>query len=177
MDYCSNHPAKKAYDVCRYCGKTFCKDCLTEGIEYCACMNPECQKANEAKLLAEEIECPKCGNNITLEFKERMSERVHCHECECMIDYSVTPPAVLEPKKYVEVTWSMNQGDIFFIKSLLDDAGIDYYTLGENFLNVDPLIQPARFFVVEDQKEAVKELLKDSTLNITGISFFDNIEG
>jgi hypothetical protein len=64
----------------------------------------------------------------------------------------------------------MNQGDIALIKSILEDANIDYYVFGENFLSVDPLIQPAKFFVNENQIDEVKELLKDIKLSIWGFS-------
>lgn len=170
-EYCTNHPGKKAYGICHHCGKHFCKDCLTEGLEFNSCSNPECLKTNESKLLPREIQCPSCNNIFILNDKERMSIKIHCPECESLINYSSNPPVVLKPKNYVEATWSMNQADLFLIKSLLDDAEIDYYTTGENFLSVDPLIQPARFFVLEEQVETANELIKESELSVSGISF------
>lgn len=173
MSFCTNHPDTDAYGICKYCGKPFCKECLVEGKEFNSCRNPDCLKANEFGILPHKITCPKCGKKITLSEKERNEVIVHCHKCESTIDFSVDPPAITEPKKYAEVTWSMNQGDLFIIKSILDDAEIDYYTMGENFLSVDPLIQPARFFVVEDQIDTVKELLKETQIKISGISLTD----
>lgn len=173
MNYCLNHPEKEAYGICHFCGKYFCKECITEGKEFNSCNSPECLKANEFTVSPDNIVCPECGTVISVE--ENEITEIHCPECSAMIDYSVIPCRVIPPKKYAEAIWSLNQGDLFIIKSLLDSGDIDYYTTGEIFLSVDPLIQPARFFVLESQIEDVRELLKDSELNITGVSF-RNIE-
>lgn len=184
MEYCVNHPEKEAYEFCHYCGKPFCKECLTEEGEYNVCNNRECREKAEAEkthkpagpvLLPEEVECPSCKCKISLDDKERALKKVHCPECEAYIDYSVNPPSFEEPKKYIPATWSFNQGDLFIIKSLFDDAEIDYYTTGENFLSVDPLIQPARFWVLESQLELAEEILKGSNLNVTGVSFREDV--
>lgn len=176
MNYCSNHLSRKSYGTCRHCGELFCKDCLNIGAEYNCCYKPECMKLNEAKLLPKEVTCPKCNTEIELNEKERMSERVHCPECEVRIDYSVTPPLVEEPKNYVEIAWSLNQADISLIKSILDDTEIDYYVYGENFLSVDPLIQPARIFVLDEQTILVKDILKDFKVQIVGVSMRDDMQ-
>jgi DNA-directed RNA polymerase subunit RPC12/RpoP len=138
-------------------------------------MKPECIKSNESKLLPKEVTCPKCSIDIELDEKERMSERVHCPECEVRIDYSVDPPLVEEPKNYVEIAWSLNQADISLIKSILDDTEIDYHVFGENFLSVDPLIQPARIFVLDEQTILVKDILKDFKVQIVGVSMRDDM--
>ncbi len=175
MNYCTNHPSQKSYGTCRYCVEYFCKDCLLIGQEYNCCSKVECMKSNEAKLLPKEISCPKCNTEFELILKERMSDRVHCPECEVRIDYSVTPPLVEEPKNYVEIAWSLNQADISLIKSILDDTEIDYYVFGENFLSVDPLIQPARIFVLDEQTVLVKDILKDFKVHIVGVSMRDDM--
>lgn len=41
---------------------------------------------------------------------------------------------------------------------------------GENFLSVNPLIQPVKFYVDENQIKESKQLLKDLDLNILGMS-------
>jgi hypothetical protein len=64
----------------------------------------------------------------------------------------------------------MNQGDLGIIQSMLDDGNIDYFINGKNFLSVDPLIQPAKIMVNEDQYEEAKEIIKDFELNIFGVS-------
>lgn len=75
-----------------------------------------------------------------------------------------------KPEEFVELFSCMNVGDIVVIKSVLDDACVDYYVAGENFAILDPLIQPARFFVVQDRIDDVKELLKDFNLHAYGLS-------
>jgi len=95
---------------------------------------------------------------------------VHCPECEALIDLEVNPPKISNKENYIELLSSLNQGDIALIKSILDDSNVDYYVFGENFLGADPLIQPARFIVNENQLEEAKEVLKDFKLNIWGTS-------
>ena len=51
-----------------------------------------------------------------------------------------------------------------------DEAKIDYYIVGENFINIYPLIQPAKFYVINKQVDEVKELLKDFEFHILGLS-------
>ena len=114
--------------------------------------------------------CPNCSCELDLIDDERTSKKVHCPECEALIDLEVNPPKILNKENYVELLSSLNQGDIAIIKSILDDSEIDYYVFGENFLGVDPLIQPARFFVNQNQIDEAKEVLKDFQLNIWGTS-------
>ncbi len=75
-----------------------------------------------------------------------------------------------KPEEFVELFSCMNVGDIVVIKSVLDDAEVDYYVAGENFAILDPLIQPARFFIAQDRIDDVKELLKDFNLHAYGLS-------
>ena len=77
--------------------------------------------------------------------EEKKERKVHCPECETTIDFNYDPPKAFNKENYVEFLSSLNQGDIAVIKSVLDDGGIDYYTTGENFLSMDPLIVPAVF--------------------------------
>ena len=107
------------------------------------------------------IICPNCSCELALEYDERTSGKVHCPECEALIDFGVNPPKILNKENYIELFSSLNQGDIAIIKSILDDSEVDYYVFGENFLSVDPLIQPARFFVNQNQIDEAKEVLKD----------------
>ncbi len=174
MEKCINHPDNEALYTCHSCGKHFCELCLTEAGDYYYCSNPECQEVMRSslkpELLPEEIICPNCSVNIQLEEEERIKGIVHCPECESLIDFRAEPPTVFNPKEYVQITSSINQGDIGLIKSLLDDADIDYYVFGENFMIIDPLIQPARVFVREDQFEEAKQILKDVDIHIFGVS-------
>ena len=174
MEKCPNHPEKEAMYVCHSCGRHYCESCLTAAGDYYYCNNPKCQEALKAsmlsELLPEEIECPNCSANILLDEKEQTTRIVHCPECESLIDFSKEPPSILNPKEYIQINSSINQGDIGIIKSLLDDANIDYYVYGENFLVIDPLIQPARIFIAKDQFEEAKEILKDVDIHIFGLS-------
>jgi hypothetical protein len=70
----------------------------------------------------------------------------------------------------VEILSSLNQPDIAILHSILDDAGLDYYMTGENFLSIRPLLEPARVFVASDQVEQAKELLKDFEVHLFGFS-------
>ena len=174
MKFCVNHPDEKAFSICHGCGKDYCESCLDEGKEFYYCKNPECQRLLLEELPAEplpvNIICPNCSCELDLLDDERTSRKVHCPECEALIDLGVNPPKVLNKENYVELLSSLNQGDIALIRSILDDSEVDYYVFGENFLGVDPLIQPARFFVNENQLEKAKEVLKDYHLNIWGTS-------
>ena len=174
MKTCINHPEKEALSICHGCGKEYCETCLDEGKEFYYCKNPECQellkKEYPAGYLSEKIICPNCASELELSEEERTNGKVHCDECEVVIDFNVDPPAILDRENYVELLVSLNQGDIALIKSLLDNSTIDFYTTGENFLSVDPLIQPAKFYVNVNQLDDAKELLKEFKLHIWGTS-------
>jgi hypothetical protein len=174
MKICINHPDKEALSICRVCGKDFCESCLDEGKEYYYCKNPECQELLNKELPAykvpENVICSECDSELELSENERIVAKIHCPECESIIDYTLSPPKILKKENYTELLSSLNQGDIGLIKSILDNAEIDYMVFGENFLSVDPLIQPAKIYIHEDQIERAKQLLKDIDLNIFGLS-------
>lgn len=173
MKTCINHPDKEAFSICHGCGKDYCADCLDEGLEYYYCKNAQCQQMLREKLaekLPEDLTCPNCKKDLKLSEDERLDGRVHCPQCEALIDFKINPPKVFDREKFVELLSSFNQGDIALVKSILQDAGIEYYVSGENFLNVDPLIRPAIFYVNEDQFADARELLKDLDLNIWGVT-------
>ena len=67
----------------------------------------------------------------------------------------------MERKAYVEVYSTFIATDIAFIKSLFDANNISYFIGGENFLQVRPLVVPAKIIVEESQMEIAKELLKE----------------
>jgi uncharacterized protein YbaR (Trm112 family) len=179
MKTCFNHPYTKAFSICHGCGKDYCEECLDEGKEFYYCREADCVKLYKAELSsidisdedeARDVECPNCKNILELTEEEQSSGKVHCPECEAFIDFNADPPKVLDREYYVELTASLNQGDIAVFKSLLANANIDYYIFGENFLGADPLIQPARFYVNEKQLEEAKELLKDFDIHVWGTS-------
>jgi len=175
MKTCPNHPDRKAEYVCHGCGKYYCKSCLTEVGDYYFCIEPACQKllqaeGNKQLLLPTEVICPNCQSELNLDDDERKKGKIHCPECESFIDFTANPPVVNNKKEYTQLFSSLNQGDIGIVKSILDDGDIDYYVFGENFLSVDPLIQPARFFIANDQIDEAKELLKDFNFKAFGTS-------
>ncbi len=178
MENCVNHPDKKALSVCHNCGKPYCELCLDEGKEFYYCKQPKCREVllreSEAALLPERLTCPSCSSQLVLTKDERAAKTFHCPECEAYLDFTIDPPMVLEQKKYSEVFSSRNQGDIALLKSFFDDSDIDYYVVGEDFLATYPLIQPAKFFVREDQTEEAKGLLKEFNANLFGVSRRNN---
>lgn len=180
MEHCANHPNRKAISVCHNCGGAYCEACLVEGNEYYYCRKPACQDTmrleSAASLLPEVIICPSCSSELRLAKEERAARIFHCPECEAYLDFTVNPPMVLKDKKYTEVFSSRNQGDIALLKSFLDDSDIDYYVSGEDFLAVYPLIQPAKFFVRDDQVDEAKGLLKEFNANLFGVSRRKNLE-
>jgi hypothetical protein len=102
--------------------------------------------------------------------EERINGKIRCPECELPIDCTTRPPQILKNEDYHEILSSLNQGDIGLIKSILEDGNIDYFTLGEHFLSVRPLLQPVRIFVNVKQVAIALELLKDLDLKIFGFS-------
>ncbi|MHB8337520.1 MAG: putative signal transducing protein [Ignavibacteriaceae bacterium] len=174
MKACFNHPDKKAFSICHSCGKNYCESCLDEGKEFYYCRNPEChilfKEEISQKYLAENVLCPDCKSELKLSEDEIITKKVHCLECEALIDFNFEPPKIIKKANYVEFLSSLNQGDISIIKSLLDNGGIDYYIFGENFLSVRPLLEPSKLFVSENQIDEAKELLKDFDLHILGLS-------
>ncbi|MDR3611499.1 MAG: DUF2007 domain-containing protein [Ignavibacteriaceae bacterium] len=179
MENCVNHPDREAFSICFNCGKPYCQDCLTESGEYYYCKEPACIIAKSKEITSElnvNIVCPFCQSEIQIDQIEQKKKLVRCPECDSLLNITVNPPEIIKDKNYVQVLSSMNQGDLGIIKSMLDNRGIDYFVNGENFLSVDPLIQPARIMVSEEQLEEAKEIIKDFELNIFGVSFNQNDE-
>ena len=172
MEYCINHPNKKALSVCHSCGKPYCESCLDEGREYYYCRNRKCQAVKESEastaMLPARIDCPNCSSELQLSEDDRASGKFHCPECEAFLDYTVNPPRVLESKRYTRLFSTRNVGDIALLKSLLDDSEIDYYITGEYFLATYPMVEPARIFVLDEQVQRAKELLKGFSANTLG---------
>ncbi|HEY6626411.1 MAG TPA: DUF2007 domain-containing protein [Ignavibacteriaceae bacterium] len=173
MKSCVKHTDKKAISICHGCGKDYCELCLVESKEFYFCKNPECQKLLREELppalFPKKIICPNCSSELKLEDEERTSGKVHCPECEALIDFGVNPPKILNKENYIELLSSLNQGDIALIKSILDDSNVDYYVFGETLSSL-AMAQPTRFFVNESQLEEAKELLKDIKLNVWSYS-------
>lgn len=174
MGNCINHPNRKALSICHGCGKPYCEECLDEGKEFYYCKTTACQellrKESPAGGLPPRVNCPNCSSELKLSDEDRVSRKFRCPECEALVDFGTNPPMILERKNYTEVFSSKNQGDIALLKSVLDDADIDYYVVGEDFLATYPLIEPAKFFVLDDQVDEAREILKQFSANIFGVS-------
>ena len=174
MENCYNHPERKAYSVCHSCGRPFCEECLTAGTEFYYCKSPECQQKLKEDTGREsytrQITCPNCQSVLEIGPEELESAGFHCPECETFIVIVNGQPESLPDKNYVQLLSSLNQGDIAIIKSMLDDAEVDYYLTGENFLGVRPLLEPAVFYVNEKDLELAKDILKDFELHLFGFS-------
>lgn len=67
--------------------------------------------------------------------------------------------------EYKELVCTHNPGDIAMLRSLLDSEGIQYYVQGEHFNQWQPLVQPARFMVREDQFDEAVNLIKAMNIN------------
>ncbi len=174
MKTCFNHLEKQAYSICRNCGKDYCPDCLNEGEEYYYCNEPACKKHlkkdEQTEALPESVFCTRCRDELVLEEDERKSRKVYCPDCEVMIDFNESPPRLLKKAEYVQLFSSLNQVDVGIVKSLLDNADVDYHVYEENFLSVRPLLQPARFMVNMDDAEKALAILNEYEPNIWGTS-------
>jgi len=70
--------------------------------------------------------------------------------------------------KFEEVIITFNQGEIAFIKSLLDDVGIEYYFKGDYSNVVRPWADPVRLMVRDDQVEEAIKILKELDFGSVG---------
>ncbi len=62
----------------------------------------------------------------------------------------------------VTVYTSTNNAIIALVKSMLDEAGIEYLAKGDNFQGIDPINAfPVDFQVMPENEEFARELLKD----------------
>ena len=95
--------------------------------------------------------CPKCK-------AEYVAGITVCADCNVPL---VEQLPEKQGKDFREILITFNAGEIAMIKSLLDDAGIDYYIKGEHFAVLRPFADPARLFVREDQHEEALEILED----------------
>ncbi|UCF71188.1 MAG: DUF2007 domain-containing protein [candidate division WOR-3 bacterium] len=69
---------------------------------------------------------------------------------------------------FLDVYVTGNAGEIALIRSLLDDAGIDYHFSGERFSMLHSGVYPSRLFVREDQCEEALEILRDLNFGVFG---------
>jgi hypothetical protein len=96
--------------------------------------------------------CPQCQSEYLLGITE-------CADCRVPLVTVLPPEPDHSEGSYVRVLSTYNAADIAIVKSLLDDAEIDYYFDGESFNEVSPLIQPAVLFVIAEQEDDAREAL------------------
>jgi hypothetical protein len=65
----------------------------------------------------------------------------------------------VEPTKYRQIFWTFNRGDVAFLRSILDDNGIDYIVENENYQYAP--VGPVIIKVSEEQLKEAQELLRD----------------
>jgi hypothetical protein len=113
--------------------------------------------------------CPKC--------KAEYNRGIYvCAECDIPLvdslsedEYSENTEAIEgQDETFVDVFVTSNAGEIAMIKSLLDDAGIDYYFHGERFSMVYSGGYPSHLYVRADQCEEALEILRDLDFGIFG---------
>lgn len=100
--------------------------------------------------------CPKCK----AEYNPGITK---CADCDVPLVDKLPEEKELPPKPpYKQLKALFNTAEIAVIKSILDDAKIDYYFRGERFQAMHvPLVDPAILMIREDQFEAVKKLLEE----------------
>ena len=107
--------------------------------------------------------CPECE----CEYVEGITR---CPVCQVALLEALPEEEEIELVNYEEILSTYNLADIAFIKSLLDGEGLDYHLRGETFSAVEPLVQPVKLMVREDQVETARDLLKELLLRLTGVS-------
>ncbi len=114
--------------------------------------------------------CPQCR----AEYLQGVRE---CADCGVPLVETLppeAPPGKPSPSNddldLVEVLATFNPGDIAMLESVLDANGVDYLFQGENFVMVQPMVDPARLFVRREQLGLVQELLGELDLTYRAIA-------
>jgi hypothetical protein len=100
--------------------------------------------------------CPKCKS----EYREGFYK---CADCGVDLVYG-QPPEAEDDMRYVEmveVFSTYNQGEIAFIKSVLDGEGIHYFFSGENALMMVAAGAYARLLVKAEEVQRAREILQE----------------
>jgi len=100
--------------------------------------------------------CPKCK-------AEYVRGITVCADCSVPLVERLSEQDIAEKQGegFREIFATFKAAEIAVVKSLLADAGIDYYLKGEPFAVLRPFADPARLFVREDQYEEALDILKD----------------
>lgn len=107
--------------------------------------------------------CPRCR-------AEYVRGITVCADCDIPLVDSLPEREATEKQSvnFREMLITVNAAEIVMVKSLLDDAGINYYIKGGHFAVLRPFADPARLFVSADQYEAALEILKDLDFGVSG---------
>ncbi len=100
--------------------------------------------------------CPKCKS----EYREGFYK---CADCGSDLVYQL-PPEIFDNSRgedFVEVFSTYQQGDISFIKSILDGEGITYFFQGESSVMLIAAGAYARLLVKAEDAERAREILQD----------------
>ncbi len=125
-------------------------------------------KRSEEENLWKTIICPNCFNTLKLSSDELSLSGLHCPECDSFIVLLESKSKNEKNKNYVRLLSSSNQGNIEIIKSMLDNAEVDYYINGENFSGMAALPGQAIFYINEKDHGIAKDILKDFELHLSG---------
>jgi len=101
--------------------------------------------------------CPICVS----EYREGFTE---CTDCKVALVDTLPPEPELEYHEFVELMTVRGEAHIALIRSVFDEADIDYYFHGEFSHRFVPLPQATRLMVREDQAEAGKQILEELDL-------------
>ncbi len=67
-EYCDRHNDIKASGTCHSCGKSFCEECLTEGIENHYCSSAECQ----ARMARDDAPLAERNSRVEAQIEEKL---------------------------------------------------------------------------------------------------------
>ena len=107
--------------------------------------------------------CPKCK----AEYREGF---YRCADCDIDLVYELPMPSSDEPPsrdespgtgKFAKLLTAVNDGEIAFLKSLLESTDIPYYFKTLAYRITRPEQAPASLMIEETRLEEAKELLKD----------------
>ncbi len=99
--------------------------------------------------------CPICKS----EYRERFYK---CADCDVyLVSELPQPTANHSDNEFVEAFSTYNQGEIAFIKSVLDGEGITYFFQGEGATMLIAAGAYARLLVKADEAETAREILRD----------------
>ena len=100
--------------------------------------------------------CPKCKTKYREGF-------LKCADCGVDLVGALSPKSIDDfgDEEFVEVFSTYQQGDIAFIKSVLDGEGITYFFQGENSIMLIAAGAYARLMVKAEDAQRAREILQE----------------